>query len=73
MFGINKFILKLIGNIFCDQNILLNILIFFNEKKIITCYLIIYSYIYIDSTYIFVIGHTQPKAPDPFRTPKLSG
>ena len=24
-------------------------------------------------TYIFVIGHTKPKAPDPIRTPKLSG
>ena len=24
-------------------------------------------------TYNFVIGHTKPKAPDPIRTPKLSG
>ena len=30
-------------------------------------------YILTIGTYDFVIGHTKPKAPDPIRTPKLSG
>ncbi len=42
-----------------------------SDKKILVGY-VVKEYIWVLER-IFVIGHTQPKAPDPIRTPKLSG
>ena len=50
------------------EEVLLNILMMY-----FCTYLNQVLYILLNMIYYFVIGHTQSKAPDPFRTPKLSG